>query len=489
MMKKQILMFVAGWLICHFPLHAQLVRFGFIGNSITIGTGLTSPQTECYPAQIGVLLASKYGDTCEVRNFAVSGRTMLRKGDFPIWNELDFRRALNYAPDILFVLLGTNDSKPQNWDTYGNEFLTDYRAMLDTFRWRNPHVKFIVCLPPPAFDVVWGIRDSVIKNHIIPLVDSVARLYDALLIDFYTPLLDSAALFPDKIHPNARGARAMAEIAFDRIVESDIVHRVDTGYTFVTAVEKKPVGDLRRGDTLTLSYTTLRANKVYLNGQEVALTGTLKLVPLSDTRYVIKAIGLLNEDSIVIDQKVYVPILSRIVAVATKSSFFPGDTIVIIARYFDQKSVRMNDTTFNLTWRIKQGKGRLFDATDNQITLVADSVGTMIVSCETDNGLSYDLKLTVRTPLAVATPNEKGLKLYPNPASDRLYINFKTTDNQTIKVSIFSLDGKLQQQTIHPIGVNQHTLSLDVSRLAAGVYLCKVITNDRIRVQKFYVNR
>lgn len=488
-MRKQIIMIVAGWLLCQFSLYAQLVRIGFIGNSITIGTGLTSPQTECYPAQIGVLLASKYSDTCEVRNFAVSGRTMLRKGDYPIWNEPDFQRALNYAPDILFVLLGTNDSKPQNWDAYGNEFLTDYRAMLDTFRWRNPHVKFIVCLPPPAFDIVWGIRDSVIKNYVIPLVDSVAKLYNALLIDYYTPLLDSVALFPDKIHPNARGARAMANIAFNQIVTSDIIHQVDTGYTFVTSCDVKPAGELRRGDTAVITYSTIRANKVYFNGQEVASNGSLKIAPLTDTRYVIKAIGALNEDSIVFVQRVYVPVLSRVVAVAEKSSFFPGDTIIIYARYFDQKKVRMYDTTFNLTWTIKQGKGRLFDAADNQITLVADSTGTMIVSCETENGLSYDLKLTVRTPVAVTTPSDKALKLYPNPASDRLYLKFIAAEPQTIKVSIFSLDGKLQLQAIQPIGANHNTVSLDVSQLPSGVYLCKIITNERIRVQKFYVNR
>ncbi|MCX7987258.1 MAG: GDSL-type esterase/lipase family protein, partial [Bacteroidales bacterium] len=380
-MKTKIILFSFLCLAFYTLTSAQLVRFGFIGNSITIGTGLASPQTECYPAQIGVLLKQKYGDTCEVRNFAVSGRTMLRKGDFPIWNEPDFQKALNYAPDVLFVLLGTNDSKPQNWDAYGNNFFSDYSAMLDTFRWRNPRVKFIVCLPPPAFQVVWGIRDSVIKNYIIPLVDSISRKYNALLVDFYTPLLDSVSLFPDKIHPNARGAKAMAKIAFDRILESDIIHQVDTGYTFVTSCDLKPMGDLRKGDTVTITYTTLRAQKVYFNGQEVNPNGSLKLAPPSDARYVIKAVGTLNEDSIVYIQKVYIPVLSRILAVGSKTSFFPGDSIIIFARYFDQKNVRMYDTTFNLTWTVKMGKGRFINPANNQVVFIADSTGNVIVNC------------------------------------------------------------------------------------------------------------
>ncbi len=98
-----------------FSIFSQLVRFGFIGNSISRGTGLSNPQKECYPSQIGLLLSQKFGDTCTLKNFAVSNRTILKHGDFPIWNEPDFVKSLNYAPDVLFVMLGTNDSKPQNW--------------------------------------------------------------------------------------------------------------------------------------------------------------------------------------------------------------------------------------------------------------------------------------------------------------------------------------------------------------------------------------
>lgn len=488
-MKKLIFLLLAAWFSCQLPISAQQVRFGFIGNSITIGTGLSSPTTECYPAQIGLMLAQKYGDTCEVRNFAVSGRTLLRKGDYPIWNEPDFQRALNYAPDILFVLLGTNDSKPQNWEPYGNEFLTDYRAMLDTFRWRNPHVKFIVCLPPPAFGIVWGIRDSVIKNYIIPLVDSVAKMYDALLVDFYTPLIDSAVMFPDKIHPNAHGAKVMARIAFDKIVASDIIHQVDTGYTFVTSCEPKPMGDLRRGDTLTLTYTTLRATKVYLNGEEVPVNGSVKLAPLTDTRYVIKAVGPRNDDSIVFLQKVYIPVLTRILAVATKTSFFPGDTIIIYARYFDQKKVRMNDTTFNLTWTIRQGKGRLFGSANNQISLVADSAGEMIVNCQAENGVSYDLKLLVRTPVAVSVPSIKEPELYPNPVADYLFIRANAAQSQSVLIAIYSIDGKMKLYSNRTISGFDNIIKLNLSQLPAGVYLCKIVQNNQSFVHKFYISR
>lgn len=167
------------------------VRIGFIGNSITIGSGLPNAQRDCYPSQFTRMLKETYGDTCIVENFAVSGRTMLKHGDFPIWNESSFKNAWDFAPDIFFISLGTNDSKPYNWDIYGNEFIGDYISMIDTFKVRNPHTRFIICYPAPAFAVVYDIRNSVILNNVIPTVDSVLAKTDAILLDFYHPLLNS----------------------------------------------------------------------------------------------------------------------------------------------------------------------------------------------------------------------------------------------------------------------------------------------------------
>ena len=89
----------------------------------------------------------------QFRNFS---RTMLKHGDYPIWNGVEFRNAWKFTPDILLICLGTNDSKPQNWDLLRLEFYDDYRSMIDTFRVGNPHVQYLVCHPCPAYRVVSG---------------------------------------------------------------------------------------------------------------------------------------------------------------------------------------------------------------------------------------------------------------------------------------------------------------------------------------------
>jgi lysophospholipase L1-like esterase len=68
-------------------------------------------SANAYPVVLGRLLGTNY----PTRNFGVSGRTLLRKGDYPYWRETAFRNATNYAPDIVTLKLGTNDSKPCNW--------------------------------------------------------------------------------------------------------------------------------------------------------------------------------------------------------------------------------------------------------------------------------------------------------------------------------------------------------------------------------------
>ncbi len=210
------------------------VRIACIGNSITQGSHLENPAKEAYPAQLKEMLSSVYGDTCIVNNYGLSGRNMLKNGPNPIWNENKFKKALNWKPDICFILLGTNDSRPGLWEKSGNEFLADYLAMIDTFKTRNPHTKFIIGAPTPIWEGhpyggdTWDKKhnDSIMANGVIPLIKIVSEKTGAVLIDFHTPLQDSVHLFPDHLHPNPTGAYYIARTIFEIIKEKDMVHAV-----------------------------------------------------------------------------------------------------------------------------------------------------------------------------------------------------------------------------------------------------------------------
>ena len=93
------------------------IKVACIGNSITDGHGIDLAPRNGYPAQLQRILGNGYN----VKNFGVSARTMLNKGDYPYMNELAWRDALAFKPDIVIIKLGTNDSKPENWQ-YNADF-------------------------------------------------------------------------------------------------------------------------------------------------------------------------------------------------------------------------------------------------------------------------------------------------------------------------------------------------------------------------------
>jgi acyl-CoA thioesterase-1 len=196
---------------------AQPIKIAIVGNSITEGNGV-NPSRDAYPVQLGLYL----GDNYQVGNFGVSGRTMLKKGDYPIWAESLFQDALAFEPDILIILLGTNDSKPQNWDLYGEEFDDDYLAMIDTFSVGGKNPEVWACLPPPAFAVQFSIRDSVIVNEVIPSIEQVIAQRQLKSVDFYMPFIGHNEYFPDAIHPNATGHNIMAKILYEALTGDSI---------------------------------------------------------------------------------------------------------------------------------------------------------------------------------------------------------------------------------------------------------------------------
>jgi lysophospholipase L1-like esterase len=189
------------------------IRVLCVGNSITEGSNAGTPATVSYPAQLGLLLGSGYS----VMNAGVSGRTLMKSGDYPIWNEQKFKDGLTFLPDIVTISLGTNDTKPWNWDAHKGEFIRDYKAMIDTFRSLASHPAVWLCLPPPSFSDGFSIRDSVINADIIPMIRQIELDKNCQLIDFNVLMKSHSDLVPDGIHPNMIGYRMMAEYIYGRL--------------------------------------------------------------------------------------------------------------------------------------------------------------------------------------------------------------------------------------------------------------------------------
>ena len=182
---------------------APAIKVACVGDSITEGAGL---GVNTYPAALGRFLGTNYS----VRNFGVSGTTLLRKGDLPYWSQTAFRTATNSSPDIVTIMLGTNDSKPFNW-MYKAQFPKDLSDMIDIFANLPSHPRVFVCLPVPAYAINFSIQPDTIRTEVIPLLKQGARQKGVMTIDTYNALSGRPDLFPDNIHPNAAGAALIAK--------------------------------------------------------------------------------------------------------------------------------------------------------------------------------------------------------------------------------------------------------------------------------------
>ncbi len=200
---------------------AKPVRIACVGDSITFGAGLKDRDHDSYPAWLGRWL----GDGWNVRNFGVNGATMLTKSDLPYVKQKAHDEALAFKPDVVIIMLGTNDSKhrgdgsldsdnaPMNWESKA-DYVPDYEALIAEFRKANPAVKFYLCYPTPCFPGRWGINDKTIHDEVIPLIRKVARKSHAKTIDFYKAFSEKKEFFPDTVHPNEAGAKLMAVTAY-----------------------------------------------------------------------------------------------------------------------------------------------------------------------------------------------------------------------------------------------------------------------------------
>ena len=188
------------------------VRVACIGNSITEGFGIAMSSQLGYPAQLQKLLGSKYN----VRNFGVSAHTLLNKGDNPYMNRPEWQYALAFNPQVVVIKLGTNDSKPYNWQ-HGKEFSTDLQQMIDALKALPAKPTIYLASPVKVHENPYQINDSIVANEIIPIINKVAKKNKLQVIDLYNAITDKKLFLSDGVHPNDKGAAEMAKVIADAI--------------------------------------------------------------------------------------------------------------------------------------------------------------------------------------------------------------------------------------------------------------------------------
>lgn len=187
----------------------KVIRVACVGDSITEGTLLKQRAAEAYPAQ----LAKRLGAGYEVRNFGKSGATVnsAGAGALPYNQQPEYQQALEFRPDWVVVMLGTNDAKEPVWEAGKEHFAEAYRALLRSFTASGQKPRILLCRPVPVLgEGRFGIKEEN-RREILPILEKLAAEEGLPLVDFDPLMKDRQDLYLDPVHPNAKGTKTFAQ--------------------------------------------------------------------------------------------------------------------------------------------------------------------------------------------------------------------------------------------------------------------------------------
>ncbi len=184
------------------------VRVACVGDSITQGSG--------YPYKLQMLLGSNY----TVGNFGVCGSTVSQNSTIPYMNQTAFKNAENFDPDIVVIMLGTNDANPEIAHSEDN-FESDYIQLVTSFENLEGNQLIWIVESPPIFSTTSSYNNTYLVNSVIPHVDNVANQLDLPTVNMYDVFGNHSEYFMDGVHPNPDGASLIASNVYDAITLPD----------------------------------------------------------------------------------------------------------------------------------------------------------------------------------------------------------------------------------------------------------------------------
>ncbi|MGI6269320.1 MAG: GDSL-type esterase/lipase family protein [Candidatus Howiella sp.] len=182
-------------------------RVVFVGDSITA-------PSDGYTAKTAAMFDS---DAYSFMNAGQSGYCLSPAADSPFTSLSNYKNSQLFAPNIVFIMLGTNDSKPRNWTDRGvsTRFEQDLKDMVAAYRALDSKPTVVIATSPTVY-MDKG-RVDTIDNDTVDLIvaiqKKVAEELDCPLLDINAVTKNQDSWFNDNdgVHPNQTGHAGMAE--------------------------------------------------------------------------------------------------------------------------------------------------------------------------------------------------------------------------------------------------------------------------------------
>lgn len=174
------------------------IKVAAVGDSITENFG--------YPENLQKALGTDY----IVGNFGLGGTTVNLDNETPYMHSQVFEEAIASRPDIVVIMLGTNDAHPE-LERFSGNFVNDYIDLISAFQNLESKPRIWIVKPPPIFDNGTGLSTSFFDQTIIPKIEEVGQKTGLPVINVYSVLANRSDCFYDGVHPTPLGAMLIAD--------------------------------------------------------------------------------------------------------------------------------------------------------------------------------------------------------------------------------------------------------------------------------------
>ena len=218
----------AAYVGCGLNLHIHTkakegqIKVACVGDSITYGMAVMNWFENTYPAQLQDLLGEDY----HVQNYGFSGKTAQENNEESYRATKLCEKSKAYNPDIVILMMGSNDSKPYNFE--GKEaFKQAEKELIEIYLGLESKPRLILATVNAGFYVHGATEGDYMYDingeNILIINEAITELaeeYNLELVDTYALTKDHPEYYKiDCIHPNKDGAKAMAEAFYQEIIK------------------------------------------------------------------------------------------------------------------------------------------------------------------------------------------------------------------------------------------------------------------------------
>lgn len=269
-----------------------------VGDSVTQGTGAKN-SANYYPSQLQKLL----GDGFKVVNCGKASSYVMspdseynvKSGTPELWykNTAQYRTAMASNPDIIIVMLGTNDARSMTAGSAKDDFVKWYKDLISDFKALESKPRIYLSTMIPAVnasttyqgtawilpDVIRGLAEE-LKLPLVDTAENVGYYYTAMLA------------YGDKVHPTDATYRALAVNFYNEVfggkLELPTVKQAENRVVFVSESGSMENGGTSPSDAVQ---TLTHAAAMLEDGGTVVVCGkvteTIVVMPKTNGRITI----------------------------------------------------------------------------------------------------------------------------------------------------------------------------------------------------------